>query len=172
MRVTTFDGYGTLITPEGTYENAIRVYTYENTDWTKYENGVVTAQESRGIELFEWYIPGQGTRVLYLKRTVRPIWAIWDNGYDPDPLYIPVGIEDERENQLPTVQWQQGQVVLSATEAGKAQLFNLSGQQVMNLRLTPGTNYLNTAELAPGMYLLHLHTGAAMRTEKVVIAAR
>ena len=110
--------------------------------------------------------------MLYLKRTVRPIWAIWDNGYDPDPLYIPVGIEDERKNQLPTVQWQQGQVVLNATEAGNAQLFSLGGQQVMNLRLTPGTNYLNTAALAPGMYLLHLHTGAAMRTEKVVIAAR
>ena len=59
-------------------------------------------------------------------------------------------------------------VTIATNESGSYFLVNLSGQVLLKGRLTAGTNELNTAKLANGLYFLNIETIKGITSKKLI----
>ena len=168
----TYDGSGTLITPAGTFQNAIRIRSEESTTSTTYINGAPNTPTTSSYTSHTWYIPGSGIAALVIGESVSNGQSYWSHSYNMNPNYTPpVGIDEASAAALPVVYQGQGQLILEAPQQGQVELWSVTGQQVQRQRYLAGRSALSTAGLVPGMYVLKLRSGEHYSSKKVVVTA-
>ncbi|HHG86397.1 MAG TPA: T9SS type A sorting domain-containing protein, partial [Bacteroidetes bacterium] len=176
---TTFDADGTLITPNATWNNVIRVTTtatFLDSSWTG------AAISDVLVFRYEWYVPGRRMPVFWTNTQLVSINA-GPFTEQRDIFYLDttaVGIEDqtlEAGLQIypnPAQDIVRATYVLDAPEQVQVALYDLVGNHVRTV--FEGTQSaggqlvrINTTELSSGMYILKITAGKAVATKKFVL---
>jgi hypothetical protein len=175
QQTVTFDGYGTLTTAAGTFQNALRFYTEQQYVDSTSANGVVNTYE---VKSWSWISPAtRGVILLHKEIMVKdndevPDTTAWytnpgDVGFDdaqkrsfiiyPNPMHDVFTLSGQAETGNLTVD------LLSITGQYVQRLYtgNLNGQ-FYNLQLS-----LKTVE--PGFYFVNLLNGDKTESYPVVV---
>ena len=85
------DGYGTLITPFGTYTNVLRVHTTSYDFDTNYSGGIYIQIDT--TESYVWYQPGSHTSLLRIDYDVSTVFGgtpgiEWSTSYHPEAVPV------------------------------------------------------------------------------------
>ncbi|MBX7202977.1 MAG: T9SS type A sorting domain-containing protein [Bacteroidia bacterium] len=174
-----FDGYGTLTTPAGTYENVLRFFTIKEFKDSSHIDGNFNYKL---IHSWSWISPGtRGVTLLYIEKDVTDLGTVnlgavqgtaWytnpgDVGFAdipnrsftiyPNPMQDIFNLSGKAENGNMTVD------LLSVTGQHVQRLYtgNLNGQQ-FNLQLS-------LKNVSPGFYLVNVLNGQKVESYPVVI---
>lgn len=149
---TTYDAYGTLITPDATYENVVRI-----------------AEDYGGGEVdYQWF-------------SLNPFMFLMVYSSSENQLFysgietVPVSVEqmDEKLMQVypnPANETVCFQLEQELTERNVAvNLYNVEGQHVMHSTLNPGNECLDVQHLLPGNYIYQIESNHAVVTTGSVV---
>ena len=163
----TADGFGTLITPNGTYTNVLRIF-YDQT-FTDF-----FASDS--------YFGTQSTWSWYKEGIHYPIFSITDATYDGFPtlsigLYndAPSGFDEQAAasslDVYPTPATSQLFVRLGANGSPfrNYELTDITGRKILSGELPQSLNAINVQDVPAGHYLLKVFSEEAMQTRQVLI---
>ncbi len=151
---TTYDGYGTLITPYGTYTNVWRVKEIQST--------------------------GNGTYTWETVNPIRPIivYTISNNSltmFGNTPI---TGINDPKASELSVDLYPnpaKDKLVIKLSDVSSngtytLNLFNLEGQCIKEVSIRSGINDVELENLAGGIYFYHLKEGYnTIKTGKIIL---
>jgi hypothetical protein len=171
------DGYGTLILPNGTYTNVLRVHLLsEQTDSIRFlffDSIIHTT-----IEMHQWWVAGEHVPVMSITETVTD--------FQPDPIFLgaymdaTLGLPGLAENQsvtlFPTITdgTVQLRYRLTGAETVDLKLFDVSGQEirpVLQGTFAGGnhTETINLSDLVPGIYFFGGTIGDEVVHERLVV---
>lgn len=185
-RTNAVDGWGTLITPFGTFQTLRVKSTIEATD-TIYNtslNAGANVPRATKIE-YKWLANGKKIPVLKVETTVVSGNEVVSNVRYIDSLRhdVPqVGIKEQKELSLNTFVFPNPSVnefvvsyELPAAAEVKIALVNMVGKEVLAEAVelqAAGAHkkMIGTAGLPAGVYFMNIQTGAYKETHKVIIA--
>jgi len=167
----TYDAYGTLKLPTGTYTNVARLHRYTVSQDSSAASGSYLTFDSS--ERCEWYIAGYHSPILsievlgdstigvsYSERATEAVDNVQTTAATVNVYPIPA--HDELN-----VQYQAGSVPTQIW------LTDISGKILLQSTGKSGTGSyvttLNTSMFAPGIYLLRVYTGKEVVVKKVII---
>lgn len=178
---TVVDGYGTLITPAGTFQNAVRVKRIE----TLQDNfmGSVTTQH---FERYDWFVPGEKYILMHMEEsTITPPFGPGSSSvqiYYRSGSLTGTGLESNLAQE-----WQfnvypnpaRDQLTVSLNYSGEYEtatlsLLDLKGkvhrQQALTLTpYQPLERSWNVSDLPAGYYLLRLSTQSGQASLPILI---
>jgi hypothetical protein len=135
---TQFSGYGTLITPEGTFTNVVRMESVQTIVDT-YSMGTINST----VTAYNWYKAGVHHELANVSTTSSQSGTTQSAYYAEVPNNL--GLENNEIanlNVFPNPANSQV-TITSDIQMGSVSIYTLSGQEVMNMEV----NGLNTAEL-------------------------
>ena len=141
----TYDAYGTLITPFGTFNNVIRIKTVENntTDYDWYG----TAPFRPLLSVFQ-YNDGERDFIFY-----EPI-TLSTQSFENKSIYVFTSFSDEVLNV----------VVDNAIQIKQINIIDLTAKKI--LQQTNNNKTINIENLSNGIYLVQVDTNNGMFTQK------
>jgi hypothetical protein len=160
------DGYGTLITPNGTYTNVLRIYYYQT----------FTDNSSSGS-----YDGEQSTWSWYKEGIHYPIFSITDALYDGFPSFsmgtyndAPTGFDEPAAAEFVSVYPTPANAELfvklgSSSSLRNYELTDITGRKILSGELSRQLNAINTQNIPAGHYMLRIISDNAVQTKKVVI---
>lgn len=163
-RTYTVDGYGTVITPVGTYE-ALRLRMQQDIeDFIQIEGFGDGFTFEREIVAYQWLVPGQGVPVIEVTETFGQPTSV---RYKADST--PVGLAEASAQQgvkvYPTLCTDR--LTIEGVQLGdRIELFTTSGQLVRTWN--DGLN-CSVSGLPAGCYLLSISTSGQHFTEKIMV---
>jgi len=173
----TADGYGTLILPDGTLNDVLRVHVVEEyTD--NYTLGGVPNTISYYSDIYLWYKPGTHFPVLAFTDLESDISS---NQYGVYHYPGTVGIDEKQNTNItiaampnPASQRTHINLTLQQAEAVQISLMNALGQtvtEIENTTLQPGTYNLpvDLHTLANGIYYIHVTGTNGTRNQKLMV---
>ena len=171
----TADGYGTLQTPAGTYQNVLRVHTVE----TLTDNFMGFPTTNQTIHRWSWYAPNEkyilmhidsvivqpvsgpsstSTSMFYRKSTTTSLQP--GHVAAPQFLAFPNPAQDHLFIRLEGI---------SSTPL-TINLTDLSGKTLRSETYTDGTlHQLSLNGITPGVYLIQASSKGAVSTQKIII---
>ncbi|MEM6765216.1 MAG: T9SS type A sorting domain-containing protein [Bacteroidota bacterium] len=176
-------GYGTLSTPEGTFENVLRIKTTSvETDSLVALGGFFTTVSTTFSTQYTWHQAGEFNILMtWTKDSIAD--PDFGSSVDTTISYgfggVSTSISEQLEKDLslqiypsPMVDYLQIGVSLETSTALELSLYDLSGRMVASL---PSTTYsqggqeiqLETSQLVPGTYFLKIQTGEKALFRKV-----
>jgi hypothetical protein len=167
-----YDSYGTLILPGGTYTNVVRVHTFQYS----HDSSTFSPVSDALVETYNWYTAGFHNPLLtYTVDTSSS--SNYAGYYTRNTLGlkpIVTGINNLNVYPNPATDVLNVSFTLMSPSAS-ATLTDMAGRNIVTIaeeQMKNGANELtiSTANIAPGMYLLHLQTTDASIVRKVVIA--
>jgi hypothetical protein len=166
----TIDGWGTLITPYGSFET-IRVKTTLNVrDSISITNfGINQAFDRPLTTEYAWYAAGEGVPVLLLRST-----AGFNVTAQYKTTYIPAGIEEVKNEQLsiwPVPAKDNIIIDLLSVEPGNTwHIIDSRGSSVSRGQLTDSSRLqIDVSSLAPGTYTLMLEGGKNHQSQRFIV---
>ncbi len=178
------DGYGTLITPIGTYEDVLRVHIETELDWTVSNDGMETGSGSRTKSEYHFYKAGIAIPLVSLGIATTSVDGeeVNTTSYGTYFASSTVGI-DEAQSPLSAVEIfpvpakDHFNLAVQSAKVGSAQiaLFSIDGKLVRewpSLQLTAGKNEqrFDLPELPEGLYLVRVTTGNSCETRRLVLS--
>ena len=162
----TADGFGTLITPHGTYTNVLRIYYYQ------------TYTDNFGTDLYDGE---QSTWSWYKEGVHYPIFSITDALYDGFPTIsmgtyndAPTGLNEQTAampvSVYPTPAKDELFVEMGANHTvSKYEILDVTARTVLIGELTSQLNTIGVKDITAGHYLLKIFSNNAIQTRKVLI---
>jgi len=177
------DGYGTLITPMGTYEDVLRIYIETEIDWTVSSDGVETGSGARTRSEYLFYKAGYATPLVTMGIT-----TLYSDGEEvnvtPYGIYFAsstVGIDEISSPfsgielfPVPTQNHFNLKIQSEETIVANVSMFSVDGKLVSEwpgLYLQTGNNeqLFHLPELPEGLYILRIATGNSSESRRLVI---
>ncbi len=166
----TYDSYGTLVLPGGTYNNVVRVHIVQD-----YQDDYTIAGTPSTInydsDIYVWYLPGTHNPILSFSSISIDGGAPTSYGYMDEPT---VGV-DEEDNTIelsvfpnPT----SDQLFINMEDNEGAVNFTLvssSGQVVKTGTLNSQSNTVNVSDLSTGIYFLNVQSDKKQAFRKVIV---
>ncbi|MCF8365513.1 MAG: T9SS type A sorting domain-containing protein [Bacteroidales bacterium] len=166
------DGYGTLILPNGTYENVVRYHFYR--EQTNYFGGFPAGTTSK--DQWAWVSADYRFWLLIMEEVFDGISTtplIW---YDKNPYAASTGINSSQAKPLsvfpnPLKSGRQFAIEWNKTEPAHFALLRIDGSIIIEnlITLADGPVYLNCPDLAAGLYLIRLETDLQYFTQKISV---
>jgi hypothetical protein len=165
----TAEGYGTLITPGGTYQNVLKVKTNEvSNPGTLYSENSVT---------YDWFLPGVHFPVLRMARRITLLGTVHTGFFLSQALGTKEDLAAKLNLQVypnPATSVVKVQFQNSGSELVKLTLHNILGQQISEVPYQKSASAAQTVEIQvadypKGVYLLKLQTGKNAVTKRLVI---
>lgn len=163
----TADGFGTLITPNGTYTNVLRIYY---------------TQTFTDVFASDTYFGDQSTWSWYKEGIHYPIFSITDATYDGFPsismgLYndAPTGLDEhslaDPISVYPTPANNELFVALGKNYSANSnyEVTDITGRKILAGELSQPFNTIHVEDIPAGHYLLRIFSGETVQTRKVMI---
>lgn len=178
------DGYGTLITSTGTFEDVLRIHIETEVDWTVSNDGEEMGSGSRTRSEYQYYKAGYPVPIAQMGITINYSDGeeIGTSSFGSYFASSTVGIDDAPTplsaiEIFPVPAKDHFNLSMQAAEPGlaKIELFSIDGKLAHDwpaVQLLTGSNQqqLNLPELPEGLYLLRISSGASSETRRLVIA--
>ena len=177
---TVVDGYGTLTTPAGTFQNAVRVKRVET-----YQDNFMGSITTQHYERYDWFVPGEKYILMHMEEvTITPPFgapsvdmvAYYRSGEPTTSTAIAPNLRAEWQcKAFPNPAYDQLTLALTLPQSAQASvsLLDLHGrtQYQETIRLWAGDNQhaLSVRDLPAGYYLLQLNTRSGQATLPVQI---
>ena len=144
----TYDAYGTLITPFGTFNNVIRASRLQNNTYTDFiwYNTVPFAPI---LEVWE-QIGGERDFTFYEPSTLAT------PAFEKKPIYVYTNLSNESLNI----------VIDDSMQISQTSIFDLSGKKILNQ--ANNSNSINIERLASGIYFVQVDTNNGIFTQKFI----
>ena len=166
------DGYGTLILPNGTYNNVVRYHFYR--EQTNYFGGFPAGTTTK--DQWAWVSSEYRFWLLLMEEVFDGISTtplIW---YDKNPYIASTGIKSSKELPLdvypnPMRTHSQFTVSWSKNEDVKMSILRMDGSTVYNKALTMkvGPNIFTCPGVTAGLYVIMIETNREIVTQKISI---
>jgi hypothetical protein len=144
----TYDAYGTMITPFGTFNNVIRASRIQNNNYTDYI-WYKTAPFSPILEVSQ-LSGGERDFTFYEPSTLST------QSFEHKSIYVFTSLSNEVLNI----------VVDNAIQIKQVNIIDLTGKKI--LQQTSNTNAINIENLANGIYLVQVDTNNGIFTQKFI----
>lgn len=175
---TVVDGYGTIITPAGTYENVLRIKEISEGTLEVYVNGMLVNSSPFNGTSYSYVKAGYSTAILSI--SIFTFAGETTNSLVYSVSGGSVGIAEVNPFQevkvfpSPAVDYVNVAYTLEKTTDVALKLIGLDGRLVANLgesQRPSGKNQfrLNLPEVAAGIYLLQISTPDGQTTERIAI---
>lgn len=156
------EGYGTVITPEGSFE-ALKLRVELQTEDSLYvdfiQQGLTFQRESI---VYTWLAEGEGVPVLEITETFGQTTVRYKAA-------TPIGIAEAAHPsgiQLWPTLCSEGFWVDGLTAPYQVELFTLDGKLAKSFN---GLPYCSVNDLAPGAYLVAIRSGQSVETRKIIV---
>ena len=166
------DGYGTLVLPNGTYENVVRYHATR--EQTNYVNGFPTLTISK--EQWIWVSEEYRFWLLLMEENFdgfNTSTLIWYNK-NPHPASTGIAAHADMENLVypnPLRSGQQLTIQWNGFEKARVSVLSLDGSVVRedHISLTEGNNFLRTGDLDSGLYIIKIETDNRILTRQLSV---
>lgn len=153
-RNVQFNGFGTLILPQGTFDNVALI------------SELRTNSLGPNSTYFTWYDLDDGKRLMYYSTNVSSVAA-----YTID---MPTtGIEDEEENHLllyPNPATNQVTIQIPSNEEATAlKLITMAGKEIYNINAMGSKITIDLTSFTPGIYIVKLSTQNREYVKRLII---
>lgn len=175
-------GYGTLITPVGTFDNVLKVRRVSFTSKINLETGI--DRESNVVEHF-WFKPGLSGPLLYMRTWNNNGCPGSNSGAEASYFVPPVINSNQTSNPVieglsiaiyPNPARNQAQLSIRSVESmpGQIWLSDMLGQPIMTIdevTVIEKSNIitLDISKLQPGIYMVNVGTKGQQLTEKLIV---
>lgn len=168
----SYDGYGTLVLPNGTYTNAIRIHSQ---DIYTQNQGTVSIDVST-TDLYNWYINGNHLPVATVSTFTSTSFGTFSSGAYLNSIATSIhstGVDNSTLRLFPspsknTLNIKYGYV----TDASKAELIDMDSKVVITNTIEPGSadHQMDISSVAKGVYVVKVYfSDGTTLTSKVVI---
>lgn len=144
----TYDAYGTLITPFGTFNNVIRASRLQNNSYTDFI-WYNTAPFAPILEVWQ-QIGGERDFTFYEPSTLAT------PSFEKKPIYVYTNLLNESLNI----------VIDDSMQISQTSIFDLSGKKI--LQQASNSNSINIEHLASGIYFVQVDTNNGIFTQKFI----
>lgn len=172
------DGWGTLVTPAGTYSNVLRVHTFSTQIISM---GSISLGESQ-TETYNWYKPGYHSPLMMMSYDTAGTGTptLVDAKYFTGPSYT-TGVSNVQANGLAVSVYPNPAIdaVTVKFDAGNAEnvsvtVTDLTGRTVATVDASTIVKGINTVtcqlgNVAPGLYIVRVSTDAGVTTQKISV---